>query len=529
MTREANKQTEEGRERVRSERHSWRVEDLVELEALLDHEGLLSPAAIEERDKELAQAVRDRVGGRSERKHRLLAWFEEVRGTGGETGAGKVFEDALTWMRWVLILGGLLAGGIAAKQLLHYEGTTPVNVTGFVFLLILLQLVFLVLSLGLLFYSGVRNRSVLEKEGRGQERFGLVRWLFGGIWQRLERWQRRGKTGTGATPEKRSTAALWRRINREHGELVRLEIGGLQQLFGVAFNFGALLALLLVLLVTDRAFGWQSTLVEEVRSFHRLVEWIAWPWASIWPGAVPTLEEVAGSRIVLKDGMSGLASDNLVSWWQFLTAALLVYGLLPRVGLWVLIQLLLRRKLKLVEFDGLRYEELDDRIQSLVRQAVDGEEVAEGIWWRGEVSGKDRSNQSSAGATGFERPKGILVYEGIETGSGLEQIQEAAEMIAGRPLERVADLEEFLQGPGGDPFVALVLESWLAPVEEDLERCRRLRNHLAKDAAIYLLLQPSEAEQAPTEHDRLMWTRFLNQLGDPGLVIRSMVREGVSS
>ncbi|MDD9302958.1 MAG: DUF2868 domain-containing protein [Desulfobacter sp.] len=69
------------------------------------------------------------------------------------------------------------------------------------------------------------------------------------------------------------------------------------------------------MLVTDLAFGWQSTLLQSGSQIHSLVSFLALPWSWILPESmgVPTLEQIEGSRILLKEGILGLATEHLVA------------------------------------------------------------------------------------------------------------------------------------------------------------------------------------------------------------------------
>lgn len=106
----------------------------------------------------------------------------------------------------------------------------------------------------------------------------------------------------------------------------------LSQLNGlwVVFGLGLLAVFLLLLLFSDLAFGWSSTLLTDG---ERLSQWIATlslPWQTFWPQAVPNLdliEQTRFARIESSDTSFALASR----WWPFLMASLLFYNLLPRL------------------------------------------------------------------------------------------------------------------------------------------------------------------------------------------------------
>ena len=83
------------------------------------------------------------------------------------------------------------------------------------------------------------------------------------------------------------------------------------------------------------AFGWQSTVQVSEGVVHSIVKWLAVPWSWFIPPelAHPTLAQIEGSRLVLKDGIYHLVTPDLVAWWPFLCFAVLFYGLLPRIVL----------------------------------------------------------------------------------------------------------------------------------------------------------------------------------------------------
>jgi hypothetical protein len=138
-----------------------------------------------------------------------------------------------------------------------------------------------------------------------------------------------------------------------YGHLFRKPLFLGVQVFAMGFNLGVLGSTLLRILFTDTAFGWASTIQGGSHAVFRLVSLMALPWLGFVPAEVafPSLEEIQGSRIILKDGIGLLTTPDLVSWWPFLCLSLLVYGLLPRVALFVWARLLLARDLARFPFD----------------------------------------------------------------------------------------------------------------------------------------------------------------------------------
>lgn len=102
----------------------------------------------------------------------------------------------------------------------------------------------------------------------------------------------------------------------------------LQQLWLIA-GLGLLLGYLTLLLFTDLAFGWSSTLIDEPGRVVSLTQAVAAPWQWFWPSAVPSGELVEATRYARIDPLANQvqwAGD----WWRFLLASLLFYNLLPR-------------------------------------------------------------------------------------------------------------------------------------------------------------------------------------------------------
>jgi hypothetical protein len=114
----------------------------------------------------------------------------------------------------------------------------------------------------------------------------------------------------------------------------------LQQLW-LVLGGGILLGYLSLLLFTDLAFGWSSTLVDDAQQIAGLSRMLATPWAWCWPTAVPNIELVEATRYTRINPQ--MAQVHWAGrWWQFLLASLLVYNLLPRLLLSALAAFLLR-------------------------------------------------------------------------------------------------------------------------------------------------------------------------------------------
>jgi len=139
------------------------------------------------------------------------------------------------------------------------------------------------------------------------------------------------------------------------------------QIFGVFFNGGVLVALLLPL-GRDVAFGWQSTLKTSPETVYRLVSSIAAPW-SFLPNAHPTHEDVVQSRFSYSEGIKSLSLPAMTSWWPFLFYATFFYGFLVRLVLLIWCGLNLRAALRGFSFDHAGHNALLRRLAGPFIQA----------------------------------------------------------------------------------------------------------------------------------------------------------------
>lgn len=122
-----------------------------------------------------------------------------------------------------------------------------------------------------------------------------------------------------------SVAAWWQPTAEQHWWL----LSRLHWLW-VVFACGILLIFLLLLLFSDLAFGWSSTLLSNSQLLLPFFQHISLPWQAFWPQAVPDLallEQTHFARIEQSASRFSEASR----WWPFLLASLLIYNLLPRL------------------------------------------------------------------------------------------------------------------------------------------------------------------------------------------------------
>ena len=152
---------------------------------------------------------------------------------------------------------------------------------------------------------------------------------------------------------------------------------GLTQSFAVAFNVSAYLTMLYLLTVGGFEFCWSTTMGWKDASIQSMSHRVSAPWSWIYHSGVPTEEMVKysaynrGDNSYLHAFPGGEAAQvELVQRWRsFLFAALIVYGLLPRLlalllARWKVASCLASVRLDAGHFQGL-YDRLTTKLPSL--------------------------------------------------------------------------------------------------------------------------------------------------------------------
>lgn len=274
---------------------------------------------LQERDRTIGAALKERAP-----QARLLAWLDAV--TGRPLHRPKV-ESMLPLLLAIL---GLLTGVTAMSSLVLVDQQRPVNVLLFLAVFVGLQWLLLLLTLGAGLLLSLRGDT-----SSIHSHLNVIHWLVQRSYRRLNEKLR---------PDQFSPLIRW----------LMLSLG---QLFGVCFNLGALLALLLTLLLMDRSFGWSSTLDISGSGLHQLLQALAAPWSWFWPAAGVDLTLVDSTRYQsLQRQFDADQVQAMRAWWPFLCASIAFYGLLPRLLLWVVLHCIYRRRLRLtfINYPGAR-------------------------------------------------------------------------------------------------------------------------------------------------------------------------------
>lgn len=250
---------------------------------------------------------------------------------------GATFSAAHGLVSLVLAVIGLVLGIAVASALLSYDGTRPVSVSWYLFILVFLQFVLVLSVVGAWILRRARG-------GGGAAESGVLLHLIRPFLTKVAGWLQGVRIGHAAAEiqdQARARQGVLKSQYALYGPVAILPLLIPAQIFGVAFNVGIILTTLMLEWFTDIAFGWGSTINVHPQTIHDITRLIALPWAWLFGEGIgyPTLEQVAGSRIILEQWASVTPTikpdpTHLRSWSSFLVLAVVTYGLLPRLLLW---------------------------------------------------------------------------------------------------------------------------------------------------------------------------------------------------
>lgn len=510
---------------------TWSLADVVDFEFLLEQDRELAIGELEVRDQTIARTIKSgQPDVFNERRPLFRCWLEQRRAdANGIPFPGSTVVAAKMAMLKIVALAAFVLGGATAYNLLHYNGTEPVNVATYLGWLVLTQIGIITFALTAL---GLRRIGWLSAETSLLT--GLVRTVWSALAIRLNR-----HLLNRIPAEKRQSlesfmgsSNVFRQL---YGGVAIWPLVGALQWFGICFNIAAIITTIALVVFSDRAFGWQSAVNFSPEQIHQLTQTLAAPWSSIVPSAAaPTLAQIAGSKIVLKDGIRQLTTENLVAWWPFLVAAVTFYGFLPRFALWIFSFLMERRALRLLTFNHVACDRLYERltVHRIQSQATEPEPERAGN------TQPTRSLQSAL--SNDEKDAVILMSEELR-----RQIDESAfaKLIMDRfrlkPSHWLAwsessasrghlldELKNVLSSTDFPPIL-IVEEAWQAPIAEKLDNLRALRNAIGATAKINVVLvgRPKDGSiLTPVKSSDLrVWEQRLQTLADPQLRIETLI------
>jgi len=325
----------------------WTVPDLIDFDFYVDgdereiREHPSESTGLAERDRRLyLEHIRDELPASVPEhsvRHRAAAlhhWLEQRRTL--EDPAllpllpGAAFARGQRLVSIGLGILGFFAGIGVASTLLRYDGTHPVNVAWYLLVLVLVQI--LLASTAITAWTLRRSQLVAKAAEDMSFLSNLIRSLLSSVTNWVRR-QRIGHLPADLRDQAKARAGSLRSHYALYGPASYLPILIVAQVFGIGFNLGAITTTVALEWFSDLAFGWGSALDVQPQTIHGIVRLIALPWSWLFGEGFgyPTLDQIAGSRISLKDPLSLLSAADLRSWGWFLVLAVTTYGLLPRL------------------------------------------------------------------------------------------------------------------------------------------------------------------------------------------------------
>lgn len=516
----------------------WRIEDIVDLEYFFSHarSGEMSgQTGAAHLDRQIfLGTILPQVQEQANPSRRLLLklWLDHRRQHEKKRTDSPVFLPGSAYVTvqrllfYGLGMGGFLAGANLALYFLKYDGTEPINVFLYVSVLVLFQIVlsllvsvvFLLNRLGISFF----NRSPLYS-------------LAGLLAARIISWARQ-KTRTQMNSEQRSAfdavLGLISGRRRIYGTLFFWPLFVLFQTGGVCFNLGVVGTTLIKVAATDLAFGWQSTLQLSPEAIYSLVSTVSMPWSwLVSAGAAhPSLAQIEGSRMILKEGLYHLATADLVAWWPFMVFSVCCYGLLPR-ALFLLAGLSSQRRvLEQLDFS---HSDCDRLISRLTTAQVVTESSASP-----EGATVKRSLDPVGvvkGALGHVEVVALVpddIFDDLdqEEFAGLARENLGLDVTAALPFaEQENALRQLaeIRGKGDGGALLVLFEGWQPPIQEDLSFLQAMRGRAEEKTPIILVLtgKPVSGKllTRPSALEWSVWNRKCASLGDPFLRLEKLV------
>ncbi|MFC1885924.1 DUF2868 domain-containing protein [Thermodesulfobacteriota bacterium] len=525
---------------------TWRIKDLIDLEFFFENDKHVDDAVLSRRDRDIfLKAVypilktNESIDG-IDRKTAFRIWLENRRGR-IDASAGKnpvppggLFVDILSLCSLLLMVAGVIAGVGLAFTVLLYQGSQPINVSTYLGVFVLLQIVLITLLAVFALFRRVIGS--MQYPSVVQSVFGA---LLSGLFKKMA-----ARAADRLSGEDRNrliaTSGALKNYRRIYGSVFYWPVFLLVQLFGVGFNLGALGGSLLKIMGSDLAFGWQSTIQFSSRAVYLLIETIALPWSFILspPTAHPTYEQIQGSRMVLKEGIYCLTTPDLVSWWPFLLLAVCCYGFFPRILLLLGGMIAQKRSMAKLDLSHVSCNRLWRRMTT-PHMEFEGENPVDRNTIRpADPDGADSRLNENKPIKPVQEAL-VLVPDDIFGAFSVKILEALIKKEPGVILKQQAaisfDFEEdqkrLSEIIATDSFnenqpIVVLQEAWQPPITETFHYFRQLRQLLGTKAPIHIFLigkqTPNESFSHVNHDDWRIWEQAVHQMEDPFLELNGL-------
>jgi len=490
-------------------RKTWTFAELLTFDYLMYLDKGKTPQELKKRDRKIY--LNSGANRKTESRRLARIWFEAMQ-TQTETFPA-VIQALLKTRRLltpIIIAIGLFIGISYGLLIIRYNGSQAINLAPVMFLLVLVPLFFNVISIVTVAFKN-RFRSMLPVEFM----MLLVKKLSR-IYFTSEEKRRSGTAflnNLAVRLKKYGAAPIW---------LATVRIN----LYSLTVVSGILLAVLFSGLFHDLAFTWQTVMDLKPQTVERIVKVISLPWHSLAPQAVPSLENIAGSRGVLKDGITMLRNEDLSSWWSFLCFAILFYAVIPRALI-----LLASAIAEKISFANIKFSEADSlslfrRMRSPLLDSGTESFVADSPL-------RDPAELDKTAVVPHYHNKthfAVFIPDDIKIDSE-DIIRAAVERDLHGICSKVSQVEldeirdcEIWKTTAADNSIVLVLEGWQPCTREYIEYVAAMRNSLGSKKLIVIGLIdkgfPAESNSGEDQNNLYKdWQYQLSSLRDPALEV----------
>ena len=469
------------------------------------------------------------------RRKALFAWLakrkKQVESDRAPVFPGQMIMGTLRTLILYISIIGFFAGGSMAFALLAYTGKAPINIFNYLLVLIIPQIL---LVLGLISFL------CFKKSAHSHINHSPILLFLSKTIIRLAKRMGSRFLNSLAPADKNAFLATLGSVsssNQTHGHLFFWPLFSMPQCFGVMFNLGALGATLIKVMGSDLAFGWQSTLQVSTQAAYNFVAAIALPWSWIVPAdlAHPTLGQIGGSKMVLKEGIYHLATPDLVSWWPFLCFALICYGLLPRIFLAIVARYAAN---KVIREHPLSSPDIDRLLFRMTTPLVETTPRDFRVLEKTQAPGLLPPQPSPAAAPQPKDPDGeglvVLIPEEIAEQCPFEHLYRALHIGTGTNPSRHLLLDPYDQETvlnqlkemawqENRPRVTILQEAWQPPIRELLNFVTTLATFFDHPAMITIALigkpTPETILTSPDDVNAQVWKDQVARLANPAIEI----------
>ena len=507
-------------------KQNWNYQDCIDLEYFFHEDSDEPPEQLHERDRNIyIQKGKEFKSNPPDNRDLISIWLQERLThefpTAENKSPGEIFSDTITTLKVLCMVLGCFFGIIAGLSFFTYSGTTPVNVFHFLIFFIFSQIL-----LTFLLGSSLLFRQITGKVSLPPFYSLFLGKLFNKLAQRLNKlWNKK------ISAAKRHSidygVGLIRSHHHIYGSLFYWPLFTLSQILAFFFNAGLLGSTLFKIAASDLAFGWQSTLQLSATALHKLVMVMAIPWSWFVPYSIafPSSEEIEGSRIILKEGIYHLTTENLVSWWPFLVFCVLFYGLFVRGGCYLLGRGMEKKSLQRIKLNSAPCRRL---IQRMLTPLVSTQAQPEPTKLENDSVTDSEAFKPAPGQ--YLLPQFVLIpddiydtfsldtFKHLLTGHGFE-VKEHLKFMSDYDSDQ--EIKEYLKQQDWDSNTGLffLIEGWMVPLVDFLTYLGEIRAITGAETLITIALigRPTKRTVFTTvsANDYTIWQRKIQTLGDP--------------